>query len=442
MSRNNGFHPECSEEFAELCALSVTNALTAQERQKIEHHIAGCDRCASLLAEYRSITTEGMAREAALRDAEDPEIIPTVSWDREHAKATLLTRIVAQNNRGPEEQPRFEIRKRSSVLTSLTFLHSRSLAAAAAIVVIVALTAYQVGFKRGIEHGSANALQENVESSLRRQLAQAEAKRAALGQKLSDDSKAVSELDERATKAERDLVQLHAAKAALESKAQDLTNQTQLQSTALAALAVERGALQQKLLDAEHTAQKAHQELTAAQDERQRALLRSASLENQVDRLSAQLHEREVAANRQDLYLASDRDIREMMGARQLYIADVFDVDSQGKTRKPFGRVFYTHGKSLIFYAFDLDKEPGYKEAKAFQAWGRPGPTQAAPVSLGVFYMDSEANRRWALKFDDPKILEEINAVFVTVEPQGGSKKPTNKPFLLAYLHTAPPNHP
>ena len=31
---------------------------------------------------------------------------------------------------------------------------------------------------------------------------------------------------------------------------------------------------------------------------------------------------------------------------------------------------------------------------------------------------------------------------FVTLEPKGGSKKPTNKPFLLAYLHTAPPNHP
>jgi hypothetical protein len=149
-----------------------------------------------------------------------------------------------------------------------------------------------------------------------------------------------------------------------------------------------------------------------------------------------------MASQRQEKYLTSDRDIRELMGARQLYIADVFDIDSQGKTMKPFGRVFYTRGKSLIFYAFDLEQQPGYREAKAFQAWGRQASSQAKPVSLGIFYMDNEANRRWVLKSNDPNVLEEINAVFVTVEPKGGSKKPTNKPFLVAYLHTAPPNHP
>jgi hypothetical protein len=56
--------------------------------------------------------------------------------------------------------------------------------------------------------------------------------------------------------------------------------------------------------------------------------------------------------------------------------------------------------------------------------------------------MDSEANRRWVLQASNPKVLEQISAVFVTVEPKGGSKKPTNRPFLLAYLHATPPNHP
>jgi len=68
-------------------------------------------------------------------------------------------------------------------------------------------------------------------------------------------------------------------------------------------------------------------------------------------------------------YLASDRDIRELMGARKLYIADVFDVDSGSHTRKSYGRIFYTQNKSLIFYAFDLDHEPGIKNASAFQVW-------------------------------------------------------------------------
>jgi len=37
--------------------------------------------------------------------------------------------------------------------------------------------------------------------------------------------------------------------------------------------------------------------------------------------------------------LAHDRDIRELMGARDLYIAEVYDVERNGQTRKAFGRV-------------------------------------------------------------------------------------------------------
>jgi anti-sigma-K factor RskA len=61
---------------------------------------------------------------------------------------------------------------------------------------------------------------------------------------------------------------------------------------------------------------------------------------------------------------------------------------------------------------------------------------------LGIFYLDNEKNRRWVVKADNPDLLARINAVFVTVEPRGGSEKPTGKPFLEAYLHSLSPNHP
>src|SRR6266481_7629900 len=142
--------------------------------------------------------------------------------------------------------------------------------------------------------------------------------------------------------------------------------------------------------------------------------------------------------------VSEERDIRELMGARKLYIADVFDVDSGSRTRKPFGRVFYTQNKSLIFYAFDLDRQPGVKNASAFQVWGQRDVELSAksrPMNLGILYMDSESNRRWVLRWDDPKQLAEIDAVFVTVEPHGGSQKPTGKPFLYALLRKEA-NHP
>jgi hypothetical protein len=56
-------------------------------------------------------------------------------------------------------------------------------------------------------------------------------------------------------------------------------------------------------------------------------------------------------------------------------------------------------------------------------------------------YVDNSANKRWVLRFDDPNVLKEINAVFVTVEPDGQSRFPRGKQVLFAYLKEEP-NHP
>ena len=55
---------------------------------------------------------------------------------------------------------------------------------------------------------------------------------------------------------------------------------------------------------------------------------------------------------RQDELLSHDRDIRELMGARDLYIAEVYDIAGSGATQKPYGRVFYTN--SLLKNSFLL----------------------------------------------------------------------------------------
>jgi hypothetical protein len=185
-------------------------------------------------------------------------------------------------------------------------------------------------------------------------------------------------------------------------------------------------------------------QLTSLRAEHERTLLHTASLESRVDELTTLSRDQERRLKDSDQYLSSDRDIRELMGARKLYIADVFDVDSGSRTLKPFGRVFYTQSKSLIFYAFDLDRQPGVKNASAFQVWGKRDTESGEKMratNLGILYMDSESNRRWVLRLDDPKQLAEIDAVFVTVEPHGGSQKPTGKPFLYALLRKEA-NHP
>jgi len=153
------------------------------------------------------------------------------------------------------------------------------------------------------------------------------------------------------------------------------------------------------------------------------------------------MRDKDQQLSKHEEMLEHDRDIRNLIGARDLYIAEIYDVAKTGKTQKPFGRVFYTKGKSLVFYAYDLDQQPGVKLASTFQAWGRKGIDQQHDINLGIFYQDDQSKKRWILKSNDPTTLAQIDAVFVTVEPPGESSKPSGKPLLFTYLRLTP-NHP
>jgi hypothetical protein len=200
-------------------------------------------------------------------------------------------------------------------------------------------------------------------------------------------------------------------------------------------------AVAQKLETAEAQLQVTEKELEGLKGQRSQEDSGAKALVAKIGELNQLLKDREATIDQQQDLLAHDRDIRELMGARDLYIAEVFDVAKTGATEKPYGRVFFTKGKSLVFYAYDLDRQPGFKNANTFQAWGQRGQDREQALNLGVFYEDNVSKKRWVLKFDDPQKLDEIDAVFVTVEPNGGSHKPSGRPLLFAYLKVRP-NHP
>jgi hypothetical protein len=202
----------------------------------------------------------------------------------------------------------------------------------------------------------------------------------------------------------------------------------------------QRTELGQKLEAAQAESHVLGQQVASLNDQSADQRVQAKALGAKVDDLTRLLQDRDASLREQEELLAKDRDIREVMGARHLYMAEVYDTDENGATRKPYGRVFYTREKSLIFYAYDLDQQ-GSNPARTFQAWGRRGPDFKQAVSLGVFYEDNASKKRWVLKSEDPKTLARIDAVFVTVEPHGGSDKPSGKPLLFAYLRVNP-NHP
>lgn len=158
----------------------------------------------------------------------------------------------------------------------------------------------------------------------------------------------------------------------------------------------------------------------------------------------AEISDLRNSLNREREMLSEGREVRNIMGARDLHIVDVIDRDSKGRPRKVFGRAFYTQGKSLIFYAFDLPVKNTANGKFVYAAWGSNSNNMNKNDvhGLGIFFSDDQTQHRWAMKFDDPKTLEEIDTVFVTLEPAGHPlASPTGKPILEAFFGT-PPNHP
>lgn len=156
--------------------------------------------------------------------------------------------------------------------------------------------------------------------------------------------------------------------------------------------------------------------------------------------LSDQLRVASATLDLERQLTAAGKDIRELLTARQLHVIDVRDTDVNGKPGKAFGRIFVTEGKSLTFYAFDLNEERPIDAKHRFEVWGSQQAKGSPAHNLGFLYEDDRAQRRWALKVNDPQLVKEIDSVFVTVEPAGGGATPSKQGLLYAYL--GQPNHP
>jgi len=164
--------------------------------------------------------------------------------------------------------------------------------------------------------------------------------------------------------------------------------------------------------------------------------------ENELRELRKKVADQAEALNNHEEFAAKAGDVRELVVARNLHIIDVHDRDGDGKSQRAFGRIFYTEGKSLIFYAYDL-ADPRKLDAKvSFHVWGERLGAEKPVRSLGIFHNDDVSDGRWVLTFDDPHVLAQINSVFVTVESaRKAVRQPDGPRILFAFLGDKP-NHP
>jgi hypothetical protein len=420
--------PINDERFEQICALAAIGEVSAAEFAELNEHLASCSNCQELYADFRRIASNELGAVATGRwsggdsSAElDEQVLLGRVLERAQAEARVREQV-------PDVRPLHEPRSRPPLFGIWSLLRSPILATSALIVLMcttVGIAAYRFRdqqlaptvarlsselSRRESEARNAGAQVDSASTLLQ----QGQSQREGLQHELAEARKSYAELSNRDKALETELA---AAKEQLDQKGNELRQANTL-------------------------AQQSGDSLKALQAQLREAVARTTAEENLVEQLQHMLQSRSAEdAVVSTVPVIQDGDAKQIFGARDLHIVDVYDVDATGNTKRGFGRVYFVEKKLLLFYAFDLQDKQRQRAASGFQAWGYRQGNEGKPQNLGLFLMDDPAVSRWVLKVNNTSVLERIDAVFVTLEPPNGSPSPRGRKLLYANLG-GPPNHP
>ena len=419
------------EKFEEFCALAATGQLSPDEQRQLNEHVDGCQACRAAYEEFSLVLRELPATE---HSPVDPAVLRHV--DERESRERFLARARAEGRRFSEEaQEGHAARRWKFPRVPVGF----QWAATGALLTLLVVSVGYLAIRKDSGSPRVGAVQTTNTP--------ANPVRAEDGSR--NLSAEFSELQSSNEASQKTISQLKAENALLRIRFETL--EKRLGETEAGKQALDQQVARANEIDSQLASQMEQntQVLTQSKAELEKARADRAATEAEVGAqkaeisdLSQQVRLQATNLDRDRQLLLAGRDITDLMGARSLHIIDVHDADGSGKNRRSFGRVFYTEGKSLIFYAFDLDEKKVANAKFTFEAWGERLGQPATVKSLGVLYSDDKEQRRWVLKVDDPQQLAEIDSVFVTLEPHdGGTDRPRGKKILYAFL-SGKPNHP
>jgi hypothetical protein len=420
------------DEFDELCALAATGQLSPEDERTLSEHLAGCESCRAACEDFSAVLRELPAPKRGMLDR---DILRQI--DENEFRERFLARGRAEGRRFSEEAERTPS---DSLWVLRRVLSARQ---AIAIGVMASIVVCAVAY-RGLRHSRDNAAKVSAET-----IENPVAVSKTAGSRTNSLPLGDSEMELANKALEKTVFELKAQNALLagrlETSEKELaTSQTEkrdFQQTMTRVNDMNRQLAAQMEQNSQLLAE-TKGELDKARSDRTAMATEVSAERGEVNRLSEQVRLQTASLDQDRDLLVAGRDITNLMGARNLHIIDVHDANGSGKDQRSFGRVFYTEGKSLIFYAFDLDEKKVANAKYTFEAWGERLGQPASVKSLGVLYVDDKDQKRWVLKVDDPRQLAAIDSVFVTLEPHDGAgEQPRGHKILYAFL-SGQANHP
>ena len=428
------------EAFEELAALAAAGELSPLELQRLRHHLAECSACRDAYEAFADVASNDLAVAVASREsigqigfgaedeAESREQLKRLR-DRLKGEASpaRASAIVLNGDAGNNRRAHPRVSRRVGYSIAATILLIVGVGGGIAL--------RRTTKNAAVEHARSRELQSVVDVL----------KQEGKNDRANSDSAVVRSLQE--SQKARDA--LEKSLTASEAKNQELLGREKVSEQKLeGAIAVAEGLRQQLAAtagDSERLAKlqqesdaKLHEALVELYQARQGVQVAAKSQAHEDTSLEA--FEPPAPESRAAPSSPTEVEARNLFGARDLHIVDVYDVAGDGKTKRTYGRVYYVEKKLLVFYAFDLQNRQNHKRG-IFQAWGYREANLGKTQSLGHFTIDDNTTSRWVLTVNRPDVLAHVDAVFVTVEPEGGSTAPRGKKILYANL-IGPPNHP
>ena len=399
------------ERFEELCALATSGTLAEEEWAELDEHLENCPHCREVFSDFEELYL--MLATAA--DIQLPSEAPAGMTGRFLARARAAGIPLAQS---PKEIEESNIGHRFFHITPKHILWS-----SVAIVVIVACVLFA-----GIRIGTKRKLPVQVQAPPSRQSpvpVQTPKPPIEASKNANDHLRALQEqLRNASTQLQDKQRALDAAKSEIASLSDQLT-QLRASNSTLQDDAARRDAKIQQL----------EAELAQSKNSKNDATTALLADEEAIRRLRGDLR------TAQDLNETLS-EAHDFIVDRNVHVLNVLpEVDDSSKSPQPRGRIFYTEGKKLVFYAYDLT-DPRKINAKAsFYLWGER-PSVQHVVSLGKFQIDSQEQGRWVLRVTDPQLLANVNSVFVTLElDKGNVSSPSGKRMLSRLLESKVESH-